>query len=131
MDIQSESFRVKDQYRKVLQFLKRVESDQPVDLKEMLKTYLHLFMLIKESLDTGNEEQKNESLWILGEFYALVVEEMKKLRSQTGLSEEEILMVGENPNFFTDQQWGVIEDTRKKMKRTGLELSDLLQKRCF
>ncbi|NBU98383.1 MAG: hypothetical protein EBS19_09270, partial [Spirochaetia bacterium] len=60
-----------------------------------------------------------ESLWILGEFYSLVLEEMKKLRSQTGLSDEEILMVGQNPNFFTELQWDVIQDTRKKMQKMG------------
>jgi hypothetical protein len=47
MDSSREVLCVKNQYRKVLQFLKRIESDQPVDLKEMLKTYLHLFLVIK------------------------------------------------------------------------------------
>ena len=131
MDSSREVLCVKNQYRKVLQFLKRLESDKPVDLKEMLKTYLHLFLVIKDSLDHGDDHQKNESLWILSEFYTLVTEEMKKLRAETGLSEAEILMVGENPNFFTQQQWDVIQDTRKKMEHTGMELTDLLQKRCF
>ncbi len=124
------TFLVKEQYRKILQFLTRVEAKEPVDLKEMLKNYLHLFVLIRDSLDHGDEWQKNESMWILGEFFILVNEESKKLRLKTGMSNEEIFRVGENPNFFSKEQWAVIEQTRHKMKTTGIQVADLIQKRC-
>lgn len=120
----------KEEYRKILQFLKRIHDKEPVDLKEMLKTYLQLFILIRDSIENGSDQQKEESLWILGEFYQLVMEESKKLKSTTGLSEQEILSVGSNPNFFTPEQWRAIEETRKKMNSMGMELTDLILKRC-
>lgn len=120
----------KEEYRKILQFLKRIHDKEPVDLKEMLKTYLQLFILIRDSMENGSDQQKEESLWILGEFYQLVMEESKKLKSNTGLSEQEILSVGNNPNFFTPEQWKAIEETRKKMNSMGMELTDLILKRC-
>lgn len=125
-----ESKTAKDEYRKILLFLQRVHDKEPIDLKEMLKTYLHLFLLIRDSIENGTDTQKQESFLILSEFYNLVSEETNRLKNTTGLSDQEILMVGDNPNFFTPEQWKAIEEAKLKMGKVGMELKDLIYKRC-
>jgi|GEM_PF-5681929 len=121
----------KDEYRKILLFLQRVQDNEPVDLKEMLKTYLQLFVLIKDSMENGSDSQMQESLLILSEFYNLVTEQTAKRQSTTGLSAQEILLVADNPNFFTPDQWKAIEEAKLKVGKVGMELKDLIYKRCY
>lgn len=120
----------KDEYRKILLFLQRVQDNEPIDLKEMLKTYLQLFVLIKDSMENGSDSQMQESLLILSEFYTLVANETSKRKSTTGLSDQEILLVADNPNFFTPDQWRAIEEAKLKVGKVGMELKDLIYKRC-
>lgn len=122
---------IKDDYRKILEFIRRVEQNQPVDLKEMLKTNLHLFLCMKDIFDKGTEEEKKEGLYILSEAFNLFVTEAKKYNKKTGNSEAEMLAVGENPNFFTPDQWKMIQEAKEEMNKMGISLTDLLYKKTI
>ncbi len=119
----------KEEYRKILEFLRRADANEPMDLKEMLRSYVQLFIIIKNTLETGSLEEQRESLLILSEVFDLFVKESKKLKEKTGATESDIIRVGENPNFFTPEQWGMIQEAKNEMNKMGLSLTDVLYKR--
>lgn len=118
-----------EQYQKTLQFVKRMETGEPFDFNELLKSYLQLFVVIHSSLETGSEEEGKESLWILNEFRQMIQNQKDKLIQKTGLSFDEIGALVDNPNFFTEDQWQAVQETQKKLTLTGLKLSDVLVRR--
>ncbi len=120
---------IKEQYQKLLEFVRMAENNQSVDLKEMLNTNLRLFFSMKEVFESGSEEEKKEALYILSQAFQLFASEAKKNQVKTGLSEQEMLQVGENPNFFTPEQWKLIQEAQKEIETMGSSLVDLLQKK--
>ena len=106
-----------------------METGEPFDFNELLKSYLQLFVVIHSSLETGSVEESKESLWILNEFRQMIQNQKDKLIQKTGLSFDEIGALVGNPNFFTDDQWQAVQETQKKLTLTGLKLSDVLVRR--
>jgi hypothetical protein len=122
---------IREDYRKILEFIKRAEKNQPIDLKEMLKTNLHLFLSMKDTFEKGSEEEKKEALYILSEVFTLFMNESKKMKEKNGASDADIMAVGENPNFFTPEQWKIIQEAKEDMNKMGMTLTDLLYKKTI
>ena len=120
---------IRDDYKKILSFVKRAEKSEPIDLQEMLRTNMHLFLEIQNTFETGSEEDKKEVMGMLNDVFSLFMKESKHITERMGLSESEILSVGENPNLFTSEQWKMIQEAKDQINQTGMNLSNLLYKK--
>ncbi len=120
---------IRDEFSKLMSKFKRsVDSQSSPNLPELFKDSLLLFEKLKELLSTCSEEEKKEILKLMAEMHEFLASSTKRLASQTGLSEEQMLLFAENPDNFTPEQWKTLELIRKRFTKTAGEMAELLKK---
>lgn len=90
------------------------ESGQ-INLEESLKFASSFLDSLRISYKDASETEKIELYKILGVIQQDLAAELKKTREKFGMEEEEVLSLCEHPQNFTDKQWAIVQEMRKKI----------------
>ena len=119
---------IKDDIKKVVEELnKSVEANGEVDLAYMMQEIVMLFEKVKLELPKTNAEERKEVFAAMEELQAFLNNETKRLAERTGLSPEQLSRFAENPDNFSKEQWGLIENVRTKLGAQTEEIRAVLR----
>jgi hypothetical protein len=120
---------VTDDIKHLMQELqKSVDVNGAVNLQLLLQEALRLFEKLKAVLPETTEEERKQIIAKMAEMHSFLMGESKRLSSQTGLSEAQILRFAENPDNFSKEQWDLLRGVRSVMDSQGRDIRQIMQK---
>lgn len=117
---------LEDRVQKLVSFFQNIEQGKKVNLNEVVKEYLLFFEELKERLQSATPEEKRQLFLIMNDIYAKMLAESQKLAQRSGLSEEQLLQLAENPNNFSQEQWELLQNTKKSLTETSRDITKTL-----
>lgn len=118
---------IREEFERLIRAFEEGASGKTIDLRDVFAQTMEFFEHLKEMLRTGNVDEKKEALKMMTELYQKMVEETKRVCERSGLSEEQLLAIAENPKNFTPDQWRLIEECKEKIVVAGENLKKTLQ----
>ncbi len=118
---------IRDEYNRLIKAFEEGAAGKTIDLQEVFAQTLEFFEHLKDLLKTGTAEEKRDALKMMAELYQKMMEETKKICDRSGMSEEQLLAVAENPKNFTPDQWNLISECKKKIAQAGENISKTVQ----
>ncbi len=117
---------LEDRVQRLVSFFQNIEQGKKVNLNEVVKEYLLFFEELKERLQSATPEEKRQLFLIMNDIYAKMLAESQKLAQRSGLSEEQLLQLAENPNNFSQEQWELLQNTKKSLTETSRDITKTL-----
>jgi hypothetical protein len=112
-----------DRIQKLMAFFRSIEEGKAVNLNEVVREYLSFFEELKERLQTATPEEKRQLFFLMNEMYTKMLAQSQRLAQRSGLSEEQLLQISENPNNFSQEQWDLLQDTKKNLSSLTKDIS--------
>ena len=115
-----------EELKRIMNFFELDADNKAEHLQDVFKDTVEFFNRFKHTLEEGSAEEKKE---IIDEVLSL----QEKLQLQTDqmcesmeMSEEELKEFAENPENFTDEEWGTIQDAKVKLEGQASEIDGII-----
>lgn len=118
---------LKDDFDHIMNYFKQTAEGKDLNLQELCKESLGFFDKVRQTIEKGNDKEKEEALLIMSDMYQNLMGETKKLAANSGMTEEQLLAFAENPMNFSPDQWKMIQNTRSTMTDTSQSVADYLK----
>ena len=119
---------LRDEFDRIIELFAQSAEGKPVQLEELFGQCTQFFDQLKQVLREGSSEEKQEALKLMGEMHTKMMGEIKKVSEKTGLTEEQLMAVAENPRNFSQEQWRSIQEAKGKISEAGSDLVQILRK---
>lgn len=106
---------------------KSVDMNGNIDLALLLAEVVTLFDHLKTTLPKTNPEERGQIMEKMSHLHNFLIKESKRLSSQTGISEEQMIRFAENPDNFTKAQWNLLENIRGTLGSRTEEIKMVMQ----
>lgn len=106
---------------------KSVDANGNVDLPTLLAEVVTLFEHLKAALPKTNPKERTDIVEKMSQLHTFLLKESKRLSSQTGISEEQMLRFAENPDNFTKEQWNLLEKVKTVMGSQTNEIKKVME----
>jgi hypothetical protein len=110
------------------QLQKSVDVNGDVDLRLLLQEVVKLFEHLKSALPSTTVDERQKIIDKMAEMHTFLIGESKRLSSQTGLSETQILRYTENPDNFTKEQWELLGGVKQIMDIQSRDIREIMQR---
>lgn len=104
-----------------------VDLNGNIDLALLLAEVVTLFDHLKTTLPKSNPQERDQIVEKMNHLHSFLVKESKRLSSQTGISEEQMLRFAENPDNFSKAQWSLLENIRGALGSRTEEIKLVMQ----
>lgn len=118
---------LKDDFNQLLKLFHEGAEGKLPNLEEVFSQSLEFFKHLKDQMEKGTLEEKQEAVKMMGELYAQMMAETKKITEKSGLTEDQLLNFADNPANFTPEQWKAIQDSKQKISEAGQDLSKVIE----
>lgn len=118
---------LKDDFNRLLKLFHEGAEGKLSNLEEVFSQSLEFFKHLKEQMQKGTPEEKQEAIKMMAELYGQMMAETKKITEKSGLTEDQLLNFAENPANFTPEQWKAIQDSKQKISEAGQDLSKVIE----
>lgn len=112
-----------DRIQRLMAFFRSIEEGKAVNLHEVVREYLAFFEELKERLKSAGPEEKKQLFFLMNEMYTKMLAESQKIAQRSGLTEEQLLQLSENPNNFSQEQWQLLQETKKNLSTVSKEIA--------
>jgi hypothetical protein len=119
---------LKDELEQLLKLFREGAEGKLSSLEEVFARSLDFFNHLKEQMQTGTPEEKQEAAKMMGEVYTQMMKATQEITEKSGLSEDQLLAFAENPANFTPDQWKAIQESRQKISQAGQDLAKVIAK---
>lgn len=119
---------LKDEFDRLLKLFREGAEGKLANFEEVFAQSLGFFNELKEQMQNGSPEDKQEAVKMMGELYAQMMKATKEITEKSGLSEDQLLSYAENPDNFTPDQWRAIQESRQKISQAGQDLAKVISK---
>lgn len=106
---------------------KSVDANGNIDLPTLLAEVVTLFENLKSVLPKTNPKERTDIVDKMSQLHTFLLKESKRLSSQTGISEEQMLRFAENPDNFTKDQWSLLEKVKTVMGAQTNEIKKVME----
>ena len=118
---------LKDEFEKLLALFEKGAQGKKVNMDEVLEQSLQFFEDLQKEFQTASPEDREAIMAMMNKMYEKIQSESQRIAEKTGLSEEQLIAYSDNPKNFTADQWFKIQETKKKMMKTGRTIHKILQ----
>jgi hypothetical protein len=118
---------LKDELEQLLKLFREGAEGKLSSLEEVFTKSVDLFNHLKEQMQNGTPEEKQEAAKIMGEVYTQMMKTTQEITEKSGLSEDQLLSFAENPANFTPEQWAAIQESRQKISQAGQDLAKVIE----
>jgi len=105
-------------FERVLKLLEAANTDGTPSINELLVRSLYFFNTLKEELKDADKDRKKEILELMEEMHKRLAVEVEKISKKTGMSEDQLMNLLDDPAQFTPQQREIIQATRSEVNKT-------------
>lgn len=119
---------ITEEISKVMDDLRKsVDANGNVNLPTLLTEVVGLFEHLRSTLPKTNPKERSDIVEKMSELHTFLLRESKRLASQTGISEEQMVRFAENPDNFTKEQWTLLENVKTVMSTQTQEIKKVMQ----
>ncbi len=118
---------LRDDFNQLLKLFQEGAEGKLPNLEEVFSQSLEFFKHLKEQMQKGTPEEKQEAIKMMGELYTQMMAQTKKITEKSGLTEDQLLNFAENPANFTPEQWKAIQDSKQKISEASQDLSKVIE----
>lgn len=118
---------LKDEFDHIMSLFDLCLEGKPVNVEEVFKQALDFFEKITQVLKEGDLAQKKEALGMMGQMYRRMIETSQKLSKETGLNDEQLAKMAENPGNFSGEQWKTMQASKERMAYLTKDLLHTLE----
>lgn len=104
---------IKDKYQKLLHLIEK--SIEEASLEDILKEAVQFFEELRREFPKADQDQRIEMVQMMNHLQELLKKVSKKVADQTGLTEDDLYALAENPSNFSPDQWQLVQETKKKL----------------
>lgn len=113
---------MKEEFKKLLDMFRQGFSGNSGDIDAVMKESFVMFDRMKNSLYDASEEEKQELVNSMTEFYNELMNETKRFAQKMGVSEDQLFAISENPNHFTPDQWTAMQETKNQLFKVSMDM---------
>lgn len=118
---------LKDKYHKLIKLID--ESIEKVNLEDILKEAVHFFEELRREFPKADQEQRVEMIQMMNELHERLKKVSLKIAQETGMSEDDLYSLAENPSNFSPDQWQMVQETKKKLYDSVRKFSSSLEEK--
>lgn len=118
---------LKDEFDKLLALFEKGSKGKSVDMNEVLEQSLLFFDDLQKEFQTASPEDRESILAMMNKMYEKIQAESQRITEKTGMTEDQLIAYSDNPKNFSADQWFKIQETKKKMMKTGRSINKILQ----
>ncbi len=115
-----------EEFEKILEFFSLDEKDKQDHLKDVFDDTVAYFEKFKYVLENGTPEEKKEMMAQIATMQKEIKQETEKLSDETGLSEEQLNDVAQDPSNFSEEQWEIITEARGNIEHQASEINKVV-----
>lgn len=117
-----------DEFNRIMEFFKLSPQDKERRLKEVFEDSIKYFEHFKQIMIEGSPEEKQEAVEHVMTMKKKIEEEANKIKQKTGLSEEELAKLSNDPKNFSADQWETIQSAKKQLEDSVLEFKEQVER---
>lgn len=117
---------LREEFDRVMALFAKCSEGEIVGVEDVFKQSLAFFEHVNEQLKEGGPEEKKDALIMMGEMYRRLMETSKKLSQDTGLNEDQLAAISDNPDNFSPEQWKSVQAAKDKMAHLSEDLTQSL-----
>lgn len=114
-----------EDFRRFQEFFQAIDPKN-VDMDEFVKLTLKVLEKLKSQLITASDKEKNEGMALVEELYQTLLHATEAHAEKLGMTEEQLLAFSENSDYFSQEQWGVVQGMKEKINSYGHEIKRAL-----
>ncbi len=118
---------MKDEFDSIMSFFTLDSKDKELHLKEVFDDSIAFFERFKYILANGTPEEKKAMVEKVNLLKEKMAEEAKKASENTGLTEEQLQEISNNPNSFSEENWEIIKTAKNKIEEQSSEIAAMAQ----
>ncbi len=118
---------LKTEFDRIMSLFAACVEGKTVGVEEVFKQALDFFEKVTEVLREGDPAHKKQALEMMSEMYQRMVETSQRLAKDTGLSEEQLAKLSENPMNFSPEQWKAMQASKERMACLTKDLLEALE----
>lgn len=104
---------LKDKYHKLIKLIDK--SVEEITLEEILTEAVLFFEELRREFPKASQEQRIEMIQMMNELHERLKKVSKKVAQDTGMNEDDLYALAENPSNFSPDQWQLVQETKKKL----------------
>lgn len=116
---------IKDKYHKLLKLIEK--SVEEISLEEILKEAVLFFEELRREFPKAGQEQRVEMIQMMNELHERLKKVSKRVADETGMTEDDLYALAENPSNFSPDQWELVQETKKKLYDSVRKFSSSLE----
>ena len=105
-----------DEFNKILEFFKLSLKEREAKFLDVFEDAVEYFERFRHIMKSGNPEEKKKALEEMLVMKKTLEEETQRVAQKTGLSEEQLAQLANDPKNFSSEQWEAIQNTQNKLK---------------
>ncbi len=109
------------------QIVNGIQTNQRGQVMQLLKKAFALCESLKATLQASSLEERKALAESLQNFRIFLREEAEKLSKKSGMTEDEMLRYNENPDNFSKEQWGAMQEIRKVFSKQRKEIRNIVK----
>ncbi|MBI5274593.1 MAG: hypothetical protein HY860_06025 [Chlamydiales bacterium] len=107
-----------EEFERLLKLFATAGDQVKPNINELLLKTLAFFNALKAQFNESNEEERKELVVLMKKMHEQLAVELGKMAKKTGLNEEELMSLMDNPQHFTPEQRKVIAKTKEEIEDT-------------
>ncbi len=100
-----------------MEFFSLSPKERDARLKDVFEDSIEYFERFRHTITNGSPEEKQQALEEISRLKEKVAEESDKIKSQTGMSDEDLKEFVQDPKHFQEGQWDSLQDAKKKISK--------------
>ncbi len=117
---------MKDEFDRIMEFFDLPPEEKEEHLAEVFAETAAYFERFKYTLIHGTPKERDEAIKRVGVLKQKIEEETKRLTEKTGLSEEELAKVSQDPSLYDQDQYEAIEKSKREISEGVQEIKEVL-----
>lgn len=114
---------IKDKYKKLLHLIDQSTETQEVKLEDILSEAVVFFEELRKEFPKAPKEAKEEMVHMMSTLHSKLQAVSDKVAKETGLSDEDLNAIAEDPSNFTPEQWRLVQESKRKLYDSARKFS--------
>ena len=116
-----------DEFDRICEYFNLPAEEKVEKLKEVFDYSIEFFNRLRHVLKEGTPVEQQEILLKAQKLQSKINAEMEKVCEETGMSLEDLERQAMNPELYSDDEWHIIESSRKEIDQQAHEIASMVE----
>ncbi len=113
------------EFKKIMDFFAKSPEEKAEGLGEVFEESIAFFERFKHIMVSGSDEEKEEMRKNIMAMQEQIQQETERVLEETGMSEEEIQKIAQDPSQFSPDQWELIQSAQGQIHKQAEDIEKI------